>query len=60
VVNVVSSNRTANLCNDDTSGCGLRSRATGALLAGPALHVVYLDGIGSAAGAYTLRVTLAN
>jgi hypothetical protein len=60
VVNVVSSNRTANLCNDDASGCGLRSRTTGALLAGPALHVVYLDGIGTAAGAYTLRVTLAN
>ncbi len=46
----------ASVCNDD--GCGLQSLVTGRLPGGAGLHVLYADGCGSGAGAYSIDLQI--
>ncbi len=43
------------VCNDDS--CSLQSTITATIASGAGLHTLYVDGYGTAAGAYTLGVT---
>jgi hypothetical protein len=45
----------ANVCADDS--CGLQSSVTSTIPTGAGLHMLYVDGFGSASGTYTLQVT---
>jgi hypothetical protein len=50
--------RTANICNDDGSGgtCGRQSTVTSTIPAGAGIHTLYVDGFGSASGAYSVAI----
>jgi hypothetical protein len=46
------------VCNDDTGGaCGFRSTVATTIPAGPGLHTLYIDGCGTASGAYGIQYT---
>jgi len=49
----------ASVCNDDACPAALprQSSVSAAVPAGPGLHALYVDGFGTAAGAYTVSVT---